>query len=112
VAIPLLAQTTADPLSGRWVGTWGPTPTHRNAVTVQLKWDGKMLAGSVNPGSNGVKLQKASFDPKTGVVHLEADAELMGKRVHYVIEGKVDNGTLIGNWNHDDRKGDFKLLRK
>jgi len=90
-------QSAADPLTGTWTGDWGPTPTHRNAVTVQLKWDGKVLAGTVNPGPNAVKLQKTSYNASAGSVHMEADAGPMGKRIHYVIE---------------DKKGDFRLLRK
>jgi hypothetical protein len=111
-ALSLLAQSAADPLSGAWVGDWGPTPTHRNDVTVQLKWDGKTLTGVVNPGPQAVTLQKTSFDPKTGAVHLEASADNHGKQVHYVIEGKVEKGTMTGSWNHDNRKGDFKITKK
>ena len=110
--LTLQAQGIKDPLSGTWIGTWGPTPTHRNAVTLELKWDGKTLKGTVNPGPNAIKLQKTSFDATTGMVHLEADAESMGKKIHYVIDGKVQNGTLVGSWNHDSKKGDFKLAKK
>jgi hypothetical protein len=109
---PLLAQTAADSISGAWSGDWGPTPTHRNDVTVQLKWDGKALTGVVNPGPQAITLQKTSFDPKTGAVHLEADADNHGKLVHYVIDGKVDRGTMTGSWIHDNRKGDFKITKK
>ncbi len=104
---PLLAQT-ADAISGTWVGDWGPTPTHRNDITVQLKWDGKALTGMVNPGAEAIPLQKTSFNPATGVVNLEADADAHGTKVHYVIGGKVDKSTMSGSWNHDNRKGDFK----
>lgn len=112
------AQCPADPLTGTWRGDWGPTPTHRNAVTVVLKWDGKTVTGTVNPGSKPIKLKKTSFDPRTGTLHIEADVEQMGKGVylgkwaHYVIEGIVQEGTLIGDWSHDNQKGDFKLLKK
>ena len=36
---------------------------------------------------------------------------VFGKTVHYVIEGKLDKGTLSGSWNHDNRRGDFKVSR-
>ena len=111
-ATSLLVAQGADPLSGTWSGDWGPTATHRNPVTVQLKWDGKMLSGVVNPGPSAVQLQKTSFDPKTGVVHLEADATGPGGKVHFVIDGKVEKGTMTGSWNHDNRKGDFKITKK
>src|SRR6266498_4887434 len=100
----------ADPLSGTWTGDWGPSADDRNQVTVELKWDGKVLTGTVNPGPNAVALQKCTFDPKTGAVHMEADTKSRsGKDIHYVIEGKLENGSMTGSWNHDNRKGDFKI---
>lgn len=109
--MPLLAQRAADPLTGTWTGDWGPTPTHRNTVTVELKWDGKALTGTVNPGPQAVTLQKTSFDPNTSAVHLEADVDAHGKKVHYVIDGKIANGVMTGSWIHDNRKGDFKITK-
>jgi hypothetical protein len=113
VAVSLIAQNS-NPLSGTWTGDWGPTPTHRNSVVVELKWDGKTLTGTVNPGPNAVMLQKASFDSKTGAVHFEADSAGMGggPKVHFIIDGKLENGTMVGSWNHDTRKGDFKIAKK
>lgn len=114
IAMSAFAQKpAADPLSGTWVGDWGPSPDDRNQVTVELKWDGKKLAGTVNPGPNAVELQKTSFDPKTGAVHFEADTkDRRGNPIHYVIDGKVDKGTMTGNWSHENRKGDFKITKK
>ena len=103
----------ADPLSGTWSGDWGPSPTHRNEVTVELKWDGKALTGNVNPGPNAIALQKSTFDAKTGAIHLEADAkDRRGNDIHYVIDGKLENGAISGSWDHGNRKGDFKITRK
>ena len=102
-----------DPLSGTWTGDWGPTPTHRNAVTVELKWDGKILTGTVNPGPSAVELKNATFDPQSGAVHMEADAKSRrGGEIHYTIDGKVEGGTMTGSWDHGDRKGDFKITKK
>ena len=102
-----------DPLSGTWVGDWGPSPQDRNQVTVELKWDGKNLTGTVNPGPDAVALTKATFDPKTSAVHFEADAKnRRGNPIHYLIDGKVEKGTMTGAWSHDNRKGDFKITKK
>ena len=106
-------KKSADPLTGTWAGDWGPSATDRNVVTVDFKWDGKALSGTVNPGPTAVALQKATFDPKTGAVHMEADAKnRRGEAVHFVIDGKVDGTTMSGSWNHDAKKGDFKITKK
>ena len=110
IGLPLIAQ---DPLSGTWAGDWGPTPTHRNDVTVQLKWDGKALTGTVNPGPAAVALQKSTFDSKTGAVHMEADSKDMRGTgmVHFIIDGKIAGGAMTGSWNHGTTKGDFKITK-
>ena len=106
-------QSGSDPLTGTWAGDWGPTATHRNPVTVELKWDGKALTGNVNPGPNALPLQKATFDPATGAVRLEAEAPARrGGTVRYVVEGKVENGSMTGSWIHDATKGDFKITKR
>jgi len=113
IVVSALAQ--GDPLSGTWAGDWGPSPNDRNDVTLQLKWDGKALTGNITGGTNvagQIPLQKTSFDPKTGAVHMEADASARGRTIHYVVEGKVEKGTMSGSWNHDNRKGDFKITKK
>jgi hypothetical protein len=108
-----LSRSAEDPLTGTWTGDWGPSASDRNQVTVELTWDGKTLTGTVNPGANAVVLKNSTFDPKTGAIHMEADTKnRRGNDIHYVIDGKVENGTMTGSWNHDDRKGDFKITKK
>ena len=112
VAPSLKAQSVGDSISGRWSGNWGPTPSHRHAVVLELKWDGKTLKGTINPGPNAFKLQSASFDPNTGAVHMEVDAGSMGHRLRYVIEAKVEDGLMFGTWHHTKLQGDFRLSKK
>ena len=112
----LLFLQEGHPLSGTWHGDWGPTPTHRNDVTLVLDWDGKNINGLINPGPESIKLSKAvlepSYDPKGWTVHFEADA----KNNHFVIDGKIENLTsirrsIVGTWTHGNVKGDFKITR-
>jgi hypothetical protein len=81
-------------------------------VTVNLKWDGTSLTGTVNPGPHAVQFTKASFDPQKGAVHLEVNVLSAGREIHYVIEGMIEQGILIGSWYNDDNKGNFRLIRK
>jgi hypothetical protein len=118
VAVPTFAlQRGSDPLTGTWTGDWGPTPTHRNTVSVDLKWDGKALTGvvhSINYQRADVTLEKTTFNPSSGAIHMEADVmnPRGGETIHYVIDGKVANGSMSGSWNHGASKGDFKLTKK
>jgi hypothetical protein len=106
-------DASADPLSGTWKGDWGPSANDRNPVTLELKWDGTALTGTVNPGADAVPLTKAAFARDTGMVTMEADAKGRGGApVHYTIEGKVEGAMMSGSWSHDDKKGDFKLTKE
>jgi hypothetical protein len=110
-----------DPLTGTWVGDFGPAFYDRNTISLELHWDGKELTGLIRPGVQGGRMYKdfpafpienASFDPATGIVKFEAVYKPRGR--HYIIDAKVKNNTLSGTWNRPDenRDGDFKLKRK
>ena len=117
LAVSAFAQE-GHPLKGSWLGDWGPSKTDRNQVVIVMDWDGKVISGQINPGPNAVTITKASLDPKGWLVHLEADAKnAAGKTVHYVVDGKIENlglynRSIVGTWNHDDVKGDFKITRQ
>jgi hypothetical protein len=88
------ATPAADPMSGTWTGDWGPNAGDRNMVSVALT--------------------KSTYTASTGAVHMEAETKSPrdGSAVHYVIDGKLTNGSMAGSWNHDASKGDFKLTKK
>ena len=118
LAVPLFAlQRGSDPITGTWSGDWGPSPGDRNTVNVDLKLNGKAVTGvvhSINFQRPDVMVAKSTFDPATGAIHMEADAPNPsgGAKVHYIIDGKLANGMMTGSWNHDGKKGDFKLTKK
>src|SRR3989442_2603217 len=79
------------PLVGTWYGDWGPTPTHRNQITVVMSWDGKNIAGIINPGPDVVNIKAATLDSTKWTVHFEADGkDDKGQVVHFVADGKLD----------------------
>jgi hypothetical protein len=112
VLVRLQTHTVTDPVSGLWIGDWGPTPSHRNSITVSLRWNGTTLAGAVNPGPHALEFTESSFDVHTRIVHLEIVTVSRGREIHYVIDGTVERGTLIGTWYNEDNKGNFRLIRK
>jgi len=111
--VAAVAFSQADPLSGTWAGDWGPSAQDRNQVTVDLKLDGKAVSGVVKTENRQeVKLSNSSFDATTRTVKMEAEAQSRGQTIKYVIEGTLEGTTMTGSWNHDGRKGDFKLTKK
>src|SRR6266850_4026799 len=60
------------PLKGSWSGDWGPNKEQRTRVLLQMQWNGKEITGAINPGLNALTLTKATLDPVTWLVHLEA----------------------------------------
>jgi hypothetical protein len=104
---------TPEVLTGTWTGDWGPTPQHRNNVSLQLNWDGANLTGSINPGPSAIQLSKASFDSGAAAIMMEADAKGHdGAMVHYRIEGKVGaDNTMTGTWTHEKQQGDYKISK-
>ena len=110
---PAVEPSTAssDPLTGTWSGDWGPSPSDRNTVTLDLQWDGSNLTGTVNPGPDAVPLSNASYNPDTQMIMMEAEVERGGRTIHYTIDGTLEGNTMMGTWVHDDRKGDFKLSK-
>src|SRR5262249_185618 len=116
VALPASAQF-GHPLKGTWSGDWGTSKDKRAHVVLEFTWDGKAIGGRINPGPQGVEMQKATLDPDTWMVHVEADGkDASGKAVRYVIDGKLENigayqRILSGTWTEGTTKGDFKVVR-
>jgi hypothetical protein len=112
---PAVAQEKAgkDPISGKWSGDWGPSKFDRNPVTVDFKLAGKTITGNVNSEGKVVSIKNGTFDATTNAFHMEADVNGPGDRiVHFIIDGKLENNMLTGSWNHDTRKGDFKITKE
>jgi hypothetical protein len=117
LVLPAFAQE-GHPMSGSWVGDWGPTKQQRTRVVVAMEWTGKELKATINPGPNAIMAKVAKVNPDDWSVHLEADAkDAQGRPVTYVIDGKIDdlgtyNRSIIGTWNVGATKGDFSITRQ
>jgi hypothetical protein len=114
--VPVLAQQ-GHPLTGTWIGDWGPASGQRTAITLVMNWDGKNVSGLINPGPDSIPLGSVSVDYATWTVRIEADTkDASGKPVHISAEGKLEDlgsyhRTLKGTWQQGAAKGDFRLTR-
>jgi hypothetical protein len=110
-ALPIFAQE-GHPLTGSWHGAWTPAGK-RTPIMIYMKYDGKNVVGTINPGPQGVPLKTVVLDPSKWTVHIEADAK---DGSHIVVDGKLDNigsynRTLAGTWTQGSEKADFKVTR-
>ena len=116
VAAPAFAQF-GHPLKGTWGGDWGPSKDRQMHVLLAFEWDGKALSGTINPGPNGVTMQKVTLDAPAWAVHVEAEGkDASGQAVKYVLDGKLENigayqRILSGTWTEGTVKGTFRVVR-
>ena len=115
--LPASAQE-GYPLKGSWIGTWQSNKANGDSVFLVLHWDGKHISGMINPGTDDMKIMKASLDPNGWKVHLEAmGKDKSGKALHYVIDGKIEhlelpNRSIVGTWKSEEGHGAFNVSRQ
>src|SRR5262252_75062 len=102
----LLFAQEGHPLTGTWTGDVG-----QRHVTLALEWDGKTVAGTINPGPDAAKISSARIDAAMWSIHLEADG-----KTHVVIDGGLANvgsaaRTLTGTWTEGGNKTPITLTR-
>jgi hypothetical protein len=113
-----VAAQEGHPLKGSWLGTWGPSQNHTDDVLVVLKWDGKVISGTINPGTDNIPIKNATLTPEGWLVHLEGDGkDKSGKVITYVIDGKLENlglphRSITGTWKTATENGPFKISRQ
>ena len=112
-----LAAQEGHPLTGTWSGDWGATADKRTRITLVMTWDGKAIAGTINPGPEAMTLGRVTVDYAKWTVRIEADGkDSSGKPVRVLADGKIDDlgswhRTLSGTWTRAGAKGTFKLTR-
>jgi hypothetical protein len=118
-AVLFLAACASQPVvsndapSGTWSGDYGADSARRDPIRVELRWEDRNLRGVVQAGFRGLPITTASYKPETGAISIEFDAEGNGgRKVHYVIDGKVSGNTMTGTWTHDDQRGDFRVTKE
>jgi len=105
------------PLTGTWIGDWGPNATQRTHLTFVLTWDGDKVSGTINPGPDAIALGNVAVNVTNWTIRFEADTkDKSGSPVHISAEGRVENlgsahRTIAGSWRQGTTTGDFKITR-
>jgi len=120
ICLSLAASAFAQeghPLTGRWIGDWGPSATQRNHITLIMSFDGDKVTGVLNPGPDSATLDNIFVDVTNWTVRIEADTkDQSGKLVRISAEGKLEDlgspkRRMIGTWSQGDTRGTFKITR-
>ena len=112
-----LAAQEGHPLTGTWSGDWSATADKRTRITLVMTWDGKAIAGTINPGPEAMTLGRVTVDYAKWTVRIEADGkDSSGKPVRVLADGRIEalgswHRTLSGTWTQAGAKGTFKLTR-
>jgi hypothetical protein len=132
VVAPVSAQE-GYPLAGTWYGDYG-TASQKRDLTIVMKWDGRTVTGTVNPGPDATPIKSAVMDitpgkpapegqnSTTGIppvfrVRLEFDAPTgAGGTGSVVFEGTIQNPVagnrrITGTWTRGGERGTFQLRR-
>ena len=127
------AAQEGHPLTGTWYGDYG-TGRQRTDLTIVMKWDGRAVSGTINPGPNAVPLAAAVMDitpgkpapegqdSTTGIppkfhVRLEVDLpDGTSGKSRIIFEGDIKNPVagnrrIEGTWRRGAEKGTFQIRR-
>jgi hypothetical protein len=119
--MPLLVLALAQeghPLTGTWIGDWGPTVANRNHLTLVLTWDGKKVSGIINPGLDSIAIDDVFVNVNDWTIRIETDAkDAAGNTARISVDGRIEDlgsrhRRIVGTWRQGTAKGDFKITRE
>jgi uncharacterized protein YdeI (BOF family) len=104
------SKADADPLTGTWSGTMGPSETRQQPIKVELKYDGKSITGTITGPNRPADIQSGTFDSSTGALRMEA-AIRDDAKTPVVLEGKLVKGTASGSISFNNNTGTFTITK-
>src|SRR5688572_11200987 len=121
--IATIAQE-AHPLAGTWYGDYS-AGSQKTDLTVIMKWDGKSVAGLINPGPNSKPLTSVVLDITPGKPAPQGQQSTTGIPPNYKVRFEADgitfegtlrnpvagNRQLAGTWKRGAQSGSFQLRR-
>ncbi len=112
------------PLDGTWYGDYGSGAQKRD-LTVIMKWDGRAITGSINPGPDAKPITSAVMNITPGKPAPEGQDSTRGVppvfQVRIEVDGNIFDGTiqnpvagnrrLTGTWTRGSERGTFQIRR-
>jgi hypothetical protein len=112
------------PLAGTWYGDYS-VGTEKRDLTVIMKWDGKEITGTTNPGPNASPIKTATVSITPGKPAPDGQDSTQGVppvfQVRFESDGIVFEGTIqnpvagnrriSGTWTRGAERGAFQLRR-
>lgn len=101
------------PLDGTWRGEVAAAGAARTIVLI-MQWDGKTIAGTINPGPNSVEFASATLVPDGWKVTFAAK-DAKGNAIAF--DGAIGelgkyNRTLSGKWTEGSASFDIRFVRE
>ena len=130
---PAVAQE-GHPLTGTWYGEYAEGSQKRD-LTVIMKWDGRSVSGTINPGPASVAMKTVVLNITPGkpapegqsstqgippVFHVRFEVDMPGAAGApargMVFEGTIENPVagnrkIVGMWSRGSERGPFQLQR-
>jgi hypothetical protein len=95
-------------IAGTWSGNWTPKGGVIDAVTVEVRVENNKVSGRFRTPV-AMDFTKATFDPKTGAVLLEATDTKAAKT--YKLEGKLTGNDIKGTMTVGTTSGEALLIK-
>lgn len=102
------------PLDGTWRGEVIQSDGSHRTIVLVMQWDGKQIAGVINPGPDGVDFTDGKLNPEGWVFTLDA-APAGGTALHF--EGAISDlgkydRVLAGRWTEGASSFDIRFVRE
>ena len=108
LALPAVSQV-GYPAKGSWSGYWGPDDDDRRRMLLLLDWRDNRISGTINPGRNGVEVERATLDPADWTLTIEAEMPVergSDLTAHFKATGKLEN---LGSWTNRRYSGSYRF---
>jgi hypothetical protein len=99
------AAQVGHPVKGSWSGYWGTSDADKHRVLLVLDWQNREITGTLNPGPNAVKIDKAELDVDTWTLNLSASMpDASGRKLPFRTTGRLTN---LGSWTNRTYSGTY-----